>query len=52
MFDIAICEDNPIHANLLKEKVSALLQMPFRIHTFLSGNEFLENCNENLQTMT
>ena len=46
MFDIAICEDNPIHANLLKEKVSALLQMPFRIHTFLSGNEFLENCNE------
>ena len=47
MLNIAICEDNPIHANCLKEKIEGLLDVPFVIHMFISGNNFLQSCKKN-----
>lgn len=47
MLNIAICEDNPIHANCLKEKIEELLDVPFEIHMFISGNNFLQSCKKN-----
>lgn len=40
MLEISICEDNPGHADLIRNTVEKVLPGPFDIHTYSSGENF------------
>lgn len=47
MLKIAICEDNPVHVQIIEELVHIHLTIPFESKTFSTGTEFLDSLRDN-----
>lgn len=46
MLRIAICEDNPVHADKISAMTADILKVPFECRTFSSGVNFGETCSK------
>lgn len=47
MLKIAICEDNEIFVEIIKNNLETMLNIPYKLDSFLSGREFLKALSEN-----
>lgn len=48
MLKIAICEDNEIFVEIIKNNLETMLNIPYKLDSFLSGREFLKALSENV----
>ena len=48
MLKIAICEDNEIFVEIIKNNLKTMLNVPYKLDSFLSGREFLKALSENV----
>ena len=48
MLKIAICEDNEIFVEIIKNNLKTMLNVPYKLVSFLSGREFLKALSENV----
>ena len=41
MLKIAICEDSEIFVEIIKKNIETILKVPYELHPYLSGKEFM-----------
>lgn len=46
MLKIAICEDSEIFVEIIKKNIETILKVPYELHPFLSGKEFITSLPE------
>ena len=46
MLKIAICEDSEIFVEIIKKNIETILKVPYELHSFLSGKEFMTSLPE------
>ena len=46
MLKIAICEDSEIFVEIIKKNIETILKVPYELHPFLSGKEFMTSLPE------
>ena len=46
MLKIAICEDSELFVEIIKKNIEAILKVPYELHPFLSGKEFIASLPE------
>ena len=46
MLKIAICEDSEIFVEIIKKNIETILKVPYELHPFLSGREFMTSLPE------
>ena len=46
MLKIAICEDSEIFVEIIKKNIETILKVPYELHSFLSGKEFMASLPE------
>lgn len=46
MLKIAICEDGEIFVEIIKKNIETILKVPYELHSFLSGKEFMTSLPE------
>ena len=46
MLKIAICEDSEIFVEIIKKNIETILKVPYELHSFLSGREFMTSLPE------